>query len=823
MNAVYKLVFNISTGTWAVAHEFAAARGKKSRTRLAAALALALVLPAGGALAADESEALQCAANEAVSTDGLSCVASVARQSMTSAVGIMATPEQNNKYIAYGTYLEGTLDQDATTPGGYSIAIGGSAVAGLNPRDGYSTAVGVGASAHARGATALGFGAAADALSATALGVNTTADAVGSLALGRDSYVDAAATRSVAIGNLSEATSEDVVSIGNRNLQRRIVNMAAGTAATDAVNVSQLQSTLSAIGGNQTINPTTGAVSAPTFNVGGTTVNSVGQALTNIDGRVTGLANGTIGMVKQDATTRAISVAGETDGTTVSFAGANAAGAINRTLTGVAAGTLSATSTEAVNGSQLFATNNRLSTAETNITNLQDGMNDGTIGLVRQDADTNEITVGGDKGGTTVNFAGTDGTSSIDRTLTGAARGASDNDAANIGQVRDVLDGLGGGATVNADGTITGPSYTIGGVQREGVEAAFNAVDTTLTNLSNGTAGIVTYTAATGTVNVAAAQGGSVVNVSGTDGTRRLSGVANGTEDSDAVTLAQLKSAGLVDLNGRALNALVYDDATLARATLGGLNGTVIGNLGNGLVASGSMEAVNGGQLWQMNADWEAKWSAMDGRVGTIEQGLVDGSIGGPAPDLSGTGAGSVAIGDGSNASGTGSIGIGKGAGATGEGSVAIGDGASAGGRNSVAIGAGSTTDRDNEFSVGSEGHERVVSNVAAGTRRTDAVNLGQMEDRFAAERDWANGRFQAVDKRMDRMGAMNAAMMNMAVSAAGVHTENRVGAGVGFQNGKSALSVGYQRALSDRATLTVGGSFSGSEASAGFGAGFGW
>lgn len=823
MNAVYKLVFNISTGTWAVAHEFAAARGKKSRTRLAAALALALVLPAGGALAADESDALQCAANEAVSTDGLSCVASVAHQSMTSAVGTMSTPEQNNKYIAYGSFPDARIDQDAEAPGGYSIAIGGFATAGVNAADGYSTAVGVMSQATARAATALGYNAQANELSAVAVGSNSVAEAEGATAIGRRANVAPAARGSVALGYESSATAENVVSIGNATSQRRLVNMAAGRTATDAVNVSQLQSTLDAIGGGARINATTGAVIAPTFNVGGATRNTVGEALTNIDGRVNGLTDGTIGMVKQDATTRAISVAGETDGTTVSFAGVNAGAAINRTLTGVADGNLSDTSREAVNGSQLFATNNRLTTAETNITNLQNGMNDGTIGLVRQDGTDGDITVAAGNGGTVVNFAGAEGSRPFDRTLTGVARGAADNDAANIGQVQDVLDGLGGGATVNADGSITGPSYSIGGVQREGVEAAFNAVDTTLTNLSNGTAGIVTYTAATGTVNVAAAQGGSVVNVSGTDGTRRLSGVANGTEDSDAVTLAQLKSAGLVDPNGRALNALVYDDATLARATLGGLNGTVIGNLGNGLVASGSMEAVNGGQLWQMNADWEAKWSAMDGRVGTIEQGIVDGSIGGPAPDLSGTGAGSVAIGDGSNASGTGSIGIGKGAGATGEGSVAIGDGASAGGRNSVAIGAGSTTDRDNEFSVGSEGHERVVSNVAAGTRRTDAVNLGQMEDRFAAERDWANGRFQAVDKRMDRMGAMNAAMMNMAVSAAGVHTENRVGAGVGFQNGKSALSVGYQRALSDRATLTVGGSFSGSEASAGFGAGFGW
>ena len=69
----------------------------------------------------------------------------------------------------------------------------------------------------------------------------------------------------------------------------------------------------------------------------------------------------------------------------------------------------------------------------------------------------------------------------------------------------------------------------------------------------------------------------------------------------------------------------------------------------------------------------------------------------------------------------------------------------------------------------------------------------------------------------------MSAAMLNMATSAAGVRTENRVGVGVGFQGGESALSVGYQRAFGDRATVTVGGAFSSDDSSVGVGAGFGW
>lgn len=95
--------------------------------------------------------------------------------------------------------------------------------------------------------------------------------------------------------------------------------------------------------------------------------------------------------------------------------------------------------------------------------------------------------------------------------------------------------------------------------------------------------------------------------------------------------------------------------------------------------------------------------------------------------------------------------------------------------------------------------------------------------DNFEAFRGDVERRFHDVDRRLDRQGAMGAAMLNMATSAAGIRTQNRVGVGVGFQGGESALSVGYQRAISDRATITFGGAISGDESSVGIGAGFGW
>jgi len=184
---------------------------------------------------------------------------------------------------------------------------------------------------------------------------------------------------------------------------------------------------------------------------------------------------------------------------------------------------------------------------------------------------------------------------------------------------------------------------------------------------------------------------------------------------------------------------------------------------------------------------------------------------------------------------------MGEGAVASGASATAIGQGATASAANSVALGQGSVADRADTVSVGSAGNERQVANVAAGTQATDAVNKGQLDGGIATANSYTDQRFTSMadsfdiykgeidqrlrhqDRRIDRQGAMSAAMLNMATSAAGVRTQNRVGVGVGFQGGESALSLGYQRALSERATVTLGGAFSSDDSSVGVGAGFGW
>ena len=95
--------------------------------------------------------------------------------------------------------------------------------------------------------------------------------------------------------------------------------------------------------------------------------------------------------------------------------------------------------------------------------------------------------------------------------------------------------------------------------------------------------------------------------------------------------------------------------------------------------------------------------------------------------------------------------------------------------------------------------------------------------DTFTQYQQEVDRRFMQTDARIDRNGAMQTAMAQMTASAAGVRTVNRMAVGVGAQNGKTALSVGYQRAIGERAAFTIGGAFSGNESSAGVGYGIGW
>ncbi|HFL5847000.1 TPA: YadA-like family protein [Stenotrophomonas maltophilia] len=237
-------------------------------------------------------------------------------------------------------------------------------------------------------------------------------------------------------------------------------------------------------------------------------------------------------------------------------------------------------------------------------------------------------------------------------------------------------------------------------------------------------------------------------------GERQITNVAAGSVNTDAVNVAQLKGA-ISLINGVADGAVTYDldaggNPNYRRVTLGaGTGTTTIGNLAGGAVTTGSLEAVNGGQLAATNA---AIASFFGGRAafdpasgaftaplfeististgGAIAKGLyenatdafaaVDGSLvnlNTQITDIRNGGTRYLRV----NSTGTEAL-------ATGADSIAVGTNARATAANSIAVGAGSLADRANSVSIGAAGAERQVTNMAAGTAATDAVNLGQLQ-----------------------------------------------------------------------------------------------
>jgi len=154
------------------------------------------------------------------------------------------------------------VGQNSAATGVNAIAIGNGATATG------SVAVGALASA-ANGGAAFGDGAVATGLNATATGPNAQALAANSTAIGSGSVADQANT----------------ISVGAVGAERRMVNVAAGVAATDAANVGQLgasgASVAAALGGGATANAA-GVITSPRYALYMGSFDNVGSALEGV-------------------------------------------------------------------------------------------------------------------------------------------------------------------------------------------------------------------------------------------------------------------------------------------------------------------------------------------------------------------------------------------------------------------------------------------------------------------------------------------------------------------------------------------------------------
>ncbi|HFL5244908.1 TPA: YadA-like family protein [Escherichia coli] len=235
-----------------------------------------------------------------------------------------------------------------------SIALGNASQA-----SGYSSlAIGELSETGAENAIALGKLSNASKINSIALGSNSTASGEGSVALGENSFAgginslalgsqsNANGDNAVALGVGSVAAQDNTVSVGNSTTQRKITNMAAGqirAGSTEAINGSQLyglsDSVAARLGGGAGINED-GSINAPSYKLKSNIYNNVGDALLGID-------NDTLHWDKTNKAFSASYLAKNADGSLKERSDQNK-------IINVAKGTISATSTDVVNGSQLY-------------------------------------------------------------------------------------------------------------------------------------------------------------------------------------------------------------------------------------------------------------------------------------------------------------------------------------------------------------------------------------------------------------------------------------------------------------------------------------
>ncbi|MBR7985564.1 YadA-like family protein [Burkholderia cenocepacia] len=518
-------------------------------------------------------------------------------------------------------------------------------------------------------------------------------------------------------------------------------------------------------------------------------------------------------------------------------------------VTNVAAGNVAAGSTDAVNGAQLRRATDGTAAA------LGGGATanpDGSIGAPNYkiggsafnnvgDALTN---LDGRVGSNTTTLANHE--TRIDNAETNIAG----NTAAIAGLQQDALqfdptlgafNAARGGAPTKltnvADGNVAaGSTDAVNGGQLSGVKTA---LEQQITNVSN-QAGEAVKNVVKYDVDASGNRLNSVSLVGG-DATSAvvLKNVAAGTSDTDAVNVKQLKDVQS-NLNQLGALAVQYDDSSKSTITLGGAGGTRITNVQAGTLSATSTDAVNGSQLYATNQQVSKNTTDIsnlqgsvtniaNGKAGLVQQQDPNGAItvgkdsGGTSVNFSGTAGDRVLTGVAAGVNANDAVNVGQfntalqnvaandkiRAAATDANTTwiaradagAIGSTATATGKNAVAVGQGSVADRDNSFSVGAKGSERQITNVAAGTAPTDAVNVQQLNDNLATASTQAKGytdqRIGQVynsfnDLKKDMYGGVASAMAVAGLPQATGAGRSMVSAATSNYHGQQGFAAGY-------------------------------
>ncbi|EIR2427711.1 YadA-like family protein, partial [Escherichia coli] len=477
-------------------------------------------------------------------------------------------------------------------------------------------------------------------------------------------------------------------------------------------------------------------------------------------------------------------------------------------ITNILDGTVTATSSDAINGSQLYDLSSNIATyfggnasvntdgvftgptykiGETNYYNVGDALAaiNSSFSTSLGDALLWDATAG--------KFSAKHGTNGDASVITDVADGEisdSSSDAVNGSQLHGVssyvVDALGGGAEVNADGTITAPTYTIANADYDNVGDALNAIDTTLDDAllwdadagENGafsaahgkdkTASVITNVA-NGAISAASSDAinGSQLYTTNKYIADALGGDAevnaDGTITAPTYTIANAEYNNVGDaLDALDDNALLWDET--ANGGAGAYNAShdgkasIITNVANGSISEDSTDAVNGSQLNATNMMIEQNTQIINQLAGNTDATYIQEN--GAGINYVRTNDDGLAFNDAS---------------AQGKDSVAIGSGSIAAADNSVALGTGSVAEEENTISVGSSTNQRRITNVAAGVNATDAVNVSQLKSSEAGGVRYDTKADGSIDYSNITLGGGNGSTTRISNVSAGVNNNDAV------------------------------------------------
>ncbi|EFN9728308.1 YadA-like family protein [Escherichia coli] len=582
--------------------EYSVAIGRAATTDSNYALSMGYMAKANGLYS------LAMGAGSATSNDN-----AIAIGNKTQALGVNsmalgnASQASGESSIALGSTSEAS-EQNA-------IALGqGSIASKVN-----SIALGSNSLSSGENAIALGEGSAAGGSNSLAFGSQSRANGNDSVALGVGAA--AATDNSVAIGAGSTTDASNTVSVGNSATKRKIVNMAAGAisnTSTDAINGSQLytisDSVAKRLGGGATVG-SDGTVTAVSYALRSGTYNNVGDALSGIDNntlqwnktagafsanhganatnKITNVAKGTVSATSTDVVNGSQLYDLQQDALLwngTAFSAAHGTEATSK-ITNVTAGNLTAGSTDAVNGSQLKTTNDNvttnttnIATNTTNITNLTDAVN----GLGDDSLLWNKAA------GAFSAAHGTEATSKITNVTAGNLTAGS-TDAVNGSQLKTTNDNVTTNTTNIATNTtnITNLTDAVNGLgddsllwnKTAGAFSAAHGTDAT-SKITNVKAGDLTA-GSTDAVN------GSQLKTTNDNVSTNTTNIATNTTNITNLTDA---------VNGLGDDSLLWNKTAGAFSAAHGTDATSkITNVKAGDLTAGSTDAVNGSQLKTTN------------------------------------------------------------------------------------------------------------------------------------------------------------------------------------------------------------------------------